>query len=100
MTWRVVNVSASPVIIADAWVPHGRFRGEGHIRQNLQIGPGDESVLELVVKAREEPGTLVENAYLILRTRECRVFARMRIEFDTTNAPRPIVEAVTAQSLE
>jgi hypothetical protein len=52
------------------------------------------------VSAREEPGTLVENAFLILTTDACRVFARMRVEFDAEGSASPVVEAVTTQSLK
>jgi len=100
VTWRVVNVSDGRVAIVEAWVPHGRFRGEGHLPLNVVIAPGASHLLEIAVNAREEPGTIVENAFLILRTDMCRVFARMSVPFDGTGRPRPVVEAVTAQSLE
>jgi hypothetical protein len=51
------------------------------------------------VRAREEPGTRVDNAYLILQVstdgQAWRIFTRMRVEFDTQAAPRPIVEVIT-----
>ena len=100
VTWRVTDVSDVGVAIVEAWVPHGRFRGEGHMPLNVVVAPRESHLLEVAVNAREQPGTLVENAFLILRTDVCRVFARMRVEFDGTGRPRPVVEAVTAQSLE
>jgi len=65
---------------------------------NVVVAPRESHLLEVAVKAREQPGTLVENAFLILRTDVCRVFARMRVEFDGAGRPRPVVEAVTAQA--
>jgi hypothetical protein len=57
--------------------------------------------LGLLVAAEEGPGTVVENAFLILQvrtaTRGWRVFARMRVAFD--DGPLALVEAVTAQPL-
>ena len=100
VTWRVVNVSLARVSIAEAWVPHGRFRGAGHLPLSVSIEPGQGYLLELAVYAQEEPRTVVENAFVILRTHACRVFVRMRVEFDAAGTPRPSVEAVTAQSLE
>jgi hypothetical protein len=100
VTWRVANVSNVAVAILEAWVPHGSFRGEGHIPLNVVIAPRASHLLEIAVNAREGPGTVVENAFLILRTDVCRVFARIRVPFDGTGRPRPVVEAVTAHSLE
>ncbi|MBV9328579.1 MAG: hypothetical protein JO352_33115 [Chloroflexi bacterium] len=97
VTFRVVNVGASVVRLSDAWVPHGRFRGEGHVPVHVEIVSGDAQALELGVTAREAPGTVVENAFLILRTSAGRVFARMRVEFGAAGQAKPSVEAVTAQ---
>jgi hypothetical protein len=100
VTYRVLNFATSTVVLKDAWVPHGRFRGGGHVALDASIGPGAEFHLTLGVASREEPGTSLENAFLILRTSTCRVFARMRIDFDAQRRPRPVVIVVTAQSLE
>ena len=95
--WRVTNFGQYPLHIDDAWVPHGRFRGDGHVPFNLTISAGESGVVELNVTASEPPGTVVENAFLILRAGSSRLFARMRIEFDAAGMPTPIVESVTAQ---
>jgi hypothetical protein len=101
VTFVVCNRFDEPLELRDAWLPHGRFRGDGHMALDASIPPGDEYVLGLGVSATEERGTLVENAFLILRVHgsaeRWRVFARMRITFD--DVPRPLVEAVTAQRL-
>jgi hypothetical protein len=99
ITWKVTNVSAEPLVLEDAWIPHGRFRGEGHVRLEMALPPEATSAVQLRVSAQEPPGTVVKNAFLILRVSgRRRVFARMRIEFG--EMPRPIVEAVTMQSLQ
>jgi hypothetical protein len=100
VAWRGINAGASPVFLEAAWIPHGRFRGEGRIPLDVEVAPGASHCLEFRVHAREAPGTLVENAFLILRLPEWRVFVRMRIEFDVDARPRPIVEQVTTQQLE
>ena len=105
MAWRLTNRHASPVRLEDAWVPHGRFRGEGHVAIDRALDPGQSWSLELDVTADEPAGTVVANAFLILRLRSgalgWRVFAHMRIEFPkASRAPRPVIEAVTAQSVE
>jgi len=100
VAWRITNLGAQPLQLDDAWIPHGRFRGEGHIPLTLSVGQGDSRRIELNVAADEPPGTIVENAYLILRTLHWRLFARMTVTFDAAGAPRPVVETVTFQSLQ
>ena len=82
-------------------MPHGRFRGEGgHVPVNQVALPGEAARVELPVLAAEAPGTLVENAFLILRTDRCRIFARMRIQFGCDAVPLPHVARVTTQVLD
>lgn len=99
--WRVTNLLRESVSLQDAWVPHGRFRGTGHVALATSLGPGDDDVLTLSVRAEEPPETVVENAFLILQLRTStggwRVFARMRVVF--ADVPLATVEAVTAQPL-
>lgn len=98
VAWDVTNVSPRPITIEDAWLPHGRFRGDGHVPLSVTLPPDETSVLELRVSANEPRGTVVRNAFLILRTSLGRIFARMRIDFD--DAPKPVIEALTLQPLE
>ena len=99
--WDITNLGNEALVIEDAWVPHGRFRGEGHVTLETAIRRGGTTRVELKINSQEAPGTVVENAFLILRvSRRWRVFARMRIEFEPDGAPRPVVENVTAQSLQ
>ncbi len=99
ITWHVTNLTRGELTLDDAWLPHGRFRGEGHRSLDLAIAPEGTSRVQLRVHSHEAPGTVVNNAFLILRlNNRWRVFARMRVEFDAM--PRPIVEAVTVQSLQ
>jgi hypothetical protein len=102
VAWLIANDANEPIWLNDAWVPHGRFRGDGHVPLSLTVEPGGSVRLELSVASAEPAGTVVENAFLILRMasggQAWRVFARMRIEFDATGRPLPIVENVTVQS--
>jgi hypothetical protein len=99
----VRNVGTAPLQLEAAWIPHGRFRGD---RTALcgQIDPSGTRRLELAVTTGEAAGTVVENAFLILRVvmqaQAWRIFVRMRIEFDDSAIPRPVVEAITMQSLK
>jgi hypothetical protein len=99
VTFRVVNRDSSTAYLTDAWLPHGRFRGDGHVSLSASVPPEGFCYLTLGVSSHEEPGTVVENCFLILRAGASRVFARMRVEFDATGAARPVVEATTAQPL-
>jgi hypothetical protein len=103
VTFRVTNLREGPIVIEDAWIPHGRFRGEGRTRLGLAIEPGAIASLRLAVSSDEPVGTTVHNAFLILRIRSgdeagWRVFTRMRIEFQD-DGMYPIVEAITANTL-
>jgi hypothetical protein len=98
--WRISNLGHDPMSLKDAWVPHGRFRGNGHVTLNTNVHPGESALIELYVSASEPPGTVVQNAYLILRTPAGRLFARMRVDFDAGGVPHPVVEMLTTQSLQ
>jgi len=96
ITWRLSG-AAQPLAIESAWVPHGRFRGMGRV--NFAPARALPLALEMTVHAEEPPGTVVENAFLILRlSNGWRVFVRMRIEFDAAGVPTPVPELVTLQS--
>ena len=100
VVWGVHNDGPDQLRLEDAWIPHGRFRGDGHLPLSVVIDPGASARLEFVVSASEAPLTVVENAFLILRSGAWRIFARMRVEFDDQAQAVPVVEAVTAQSLQ
>ena len=103
-SWLLLNSGTSPLDLEAAWIPHGKFRGEGRLPLSGQITSGAAHELDFAVTADESPGTIVENAFLILRVRiqdaAWRVFIRMRIEFDASAVPVPVVETITTQSLE
>ena len=102
--WLVHNLVAEPLELQAAWIPHGRFRGDGRVPLAGRIDPAASRELDFAVTASEPPGTVVPNAFLILRVtvqgKAWRIFVRMRIEFDADAVPNPVVEAVTTQSLQ
>ncbi|MGH7835396.1 MAG: hypothetical protein ACREQK_17270 [Candidatus Binatia bacterium] len=57
--------------------------------------------LEFTVKCEEPPGTVVENAFLILRVNWSKapwlILARLRVSVDDNGAPQSVTEAITAQ---
>ena len=66
-----------------------------------QLSLGERTRLECVVACSELPGTVVENAFLILRVlwleEPWRVFARLRVVFDEQGGPQTTTEVVTVQ---
>lgn len=102
--WLVHNDEDTPLELTSAWLPHGRFRGDGHVPLAVSVPGGDAVRIELAVTAVEAPGEVVNNAFLVVQTSGAgspqRVFTRMRIEFDAHGRPRPIIEVVTCQSLQ
>lgn len=82
----MLNDEDSPVVIVSAWLPHSRFRGEEQpVGASLQ--PGVATMLQTDVKW---DGKDVENAFLILRLSDRRMFARLRV-----SGAGAAVEAVT-----
>jgi hypothetical protein len=104
VAWTIHNDGSDPLELTDAWIPHGRFRGDGRIPVNVSLPPRASTTLEFRVAAAESPGTVVENAFLILRATQqheaWRVFTRMRVEFDADSTPVPVLEAITYQALK
>jgi hypothetical protein len=104
VSWVVQNQGAAALEPRSAWIPHGRFRGDGRLPLSGSLGPGELMRVSLSVTAAEAAGSVVENAFLILRVASqgqlWAIFARMRIEFDAQARPVPIVELVTTQSLQ
>ena len=98
INWRITNTGRDPIALHSAWLPHGRFRSqEWQLDPPLHIPAGGEATLESRVKWQEEPGTVVENGFLILRLDGWRVFARLTIIRLPDGSPQAICEGVTLQ---
>lgn len=92
-TWRLR--SDAPLEIMEAWLPHDHFHSP---RRRFEPALGiRDTVLEADVQCEDPPGSVIENAFLILRTRAQRVFARLTIEVDDKGVPHQRCEAVTVQ---
>jgi hypothetical protein len=99
VAFRLENAGPHPLEILAARLPHGRFRAEERaLAPSLRLAPGESALLERCVSCGEPPGTVVENAFLILRLlsrdRPWRLFARLRVTFDPSGTPQPICEAI------
>ena len=78
-----------------------RFLLERRFDPPPTLAPGETIDLEMGVACAEPPGTVVENAFLILRAfwkgREWRVLARMLVTIGGHGAPTVVTEVVTTQ---
>jgi hypothetical protein len=101
-TWRIQNLGQEPLQVLSAGLPHSRFRGEEQeLSPSPQLLPAESVQLALAVACREPAGTVVENAFLILRVlwreRPWRIFARLRVVFDQHSVPENSTEVITTQ---
>jgi hypothetical protein len=101
-TWRIQNLSHEPLQLLAAGLPHSRFRSEEQeLSPPLKLLPGESVRLALAVACREPAGTVVENAFLILRVlwreQPWRILARLRVVFDQHSAPQNSTEVITTQ---
>lgn len=101
-TWRIQNRGDGSLRLLSAGLPHSRFRSE---EQELplvrELVPGESVQLTLAVACCEPSGTVVENAFLILRVlwreRPWRIFARLRVIFDRHGTPESSTVVITTQ---
>jgi hypothetical protein len=101
-TWRIQNLTQEPLQLLAAGLPHSRFRSEEHeLSPSPQLLPGENARLALAVACHEPAGTVVENAFLILRVlwreQPWRILARLRVVFDQHGAPENSTEVITTQ---
>jgi hypothetical protein len=104
LTWEIRNLSPAPLAILAARLPHGQFRSlEQELSPAQTISPHQSAQLECAVECREEPGSVVENAFIILRVlrldQPWRIFVRLRVTFDAAAVPHSVTEIVTAQQI-
>ena len=102
MGWRIQNVGTPRLEVTETWLPHGRFRAERQsMEPALRVEPGQSVELTFDVACREDPGTVVENAFLILiahwEGEPWRILTRLTINWSETGVPQPRTELITAQ---
>ena len=98
--WRVHNRGREPVVILSTWLPHDKFANpQQDIDPPVRLAPGGSTLLELPVACNELPGSVVENAFVILRLlwlgQLWRAFVRLRVTVDNSRTPQYICESVT-----
>ncbi len=102
VSWRIQNLEKHTLQIQSARLPHSRFRSDEKILVPiLEIQPGDSARIELPVSCNEPAGTVVENAFLILRAQwkdqPWLILARLRMAFDEKGTPKGKTEVITTQ---
>ena len=101
-SWRIQNLERQAVEILSTWLPHDKFASpRREFGPPLRL-PGNDSLdLEVPVACEEAPGSVVENAFLILqvlwRRRSWRVLARQLVSVDSGGSLQHRCETVTVQ---
>ena len=98
--WRMHNLGREPVVILSTWLPHDKFANPPQdIDPPVRLAPGGSTVLELPVACNELPGSVVENAFVILRLlwfgQLWRAFVRLRVTVDDSRIPQSRCESIT-----
>ena len=101
-SWRIRNLEDAPAKILTTWLPHDQFISENQEHQPPLDLPALGSIdLVVVVGCSEAVGTVIENAFVILRVAfrgsEWRVFARQQVRVDNQGAPQATCQLVTCQ---
>jgi hypothetical protein len=103
-TWRIHNLCQEPLQLLAAGLPHSRFRSEEQaLPPAPTLLPGESARLALAVACGEPAGTVVENAFLILRVlwreQPWRILARLRVVFDQHGVPENRTEVITTHPI-
>lgn len=101
VAWRIQNLGQHPIELLRARLPHSLFRGDDReVVGQPKLAPGDNVQIEFSVACGEAPGSVIENAFLILRAlwlgKDWWVFARLRVVIDSEGGPQAETETVTA----
>ena len=102
VTWRIENLGDRPLKILAARCPHGKFRsGEREFSVPVVLEANQSAAIELEVDCKESSGTVVENAFLILRVvwagKPWLILARMRVLVNKKGVPETVTELITSQ---
>ena len=104
IAWNIQNLSREPLQILSGRLPHSRFRSEERGLSPIpKLLPNESAQLEFSVACSEPPGTVVENAFLILRVLWLEepwwLFGRLRVTFDELGGPQSITEVITTHRI-
>ena len=102
LQWNIQNLGRESLTILAARLPHGQFRSpEQQFAPGYKVAPHETLPLEIEVACHEASGTVVENAFLILRVlwqdSPWRILARLRVSVDAHGVPKSVTELITTQ---
>ncbi|HEY3306624.1 MAG TPA: hypothetical protein VGL70_24140 [Candidatus Binatia bacterium] len=102
ITWRIENVGDGPLKILAARCPHGKFRcEEKELSPALDLEVKERGEIELVVRCEEPAGSVIENAFLIVRAlwagNPWLILARLRVSVNGEGTPAAATELITSQ---
>lgn len=102
VAWRMQNLGQEPIDVLSTWLPHDKFfSGQQTLNPRLRLLPEESTRLELQVACHEPPGSVVDNAFVILRLlwleQPWRAFARHCVVLDDAGAPQPVCQTVSIQ---
>jgi len=102
VAWRIQNLGQGSIEVLSTWLPHDAFSSNQRTTNPpLRLLPRESTLLELHVACHEPPGSVVDNAFMILRVlwraHPWRVFVRHRVVVDDTGAPQHVCQAVSVQ---
>jgi len=100
--WIVENKKAQSLKISSVRLPHGQFKAEEQkFEPALQLTGGAVVEFEILVRCKEPPGLVTENAFVIFYVSwlnaSWRIFVRVRVEVDAQLASVTAVESITTQ---
>ena len=104
LTWEIRNLSPARLAIVAARLPHSQFRcAEWKLSPAQEIPPDQSTRLQCAVECLQDPGSVVENAFIILqvlwRDQPWRIFVRLRVSIDAAAAPHSVAESITTQQV-
>ena len=101
MSWRVQNVGREPIEVLSIWLPHDKFASDQQVFDPpIRLTPNESRLLQVRVACLESPGSVIDNAFVILRLRwmgqPWRAFARQRVTIDAVGVPHHCCEVISA----
>ncbi len=104
MAWAVKNTGSQLLRILAVRLPHGQFKSdETRFEPAIDLGPGEETRIQTLVRCDESPGEVTENAFVIFEVAwqggPWRIFARIRVAVDSDGKPQTRTELITTQKV-
>jgi hypothetical protein len=102
VAWTIVNLGDAPLKILAARTPHEKFRcDEKEFTPPVDLAANQRGRIELEVRCGEAAGTVVENAFLLMRVvhagKAWLILARLTVLMNNDGVPATVTELITTQ---